>query len=178
MNAHVVRVLRVVALAGIGIVGVGAVSSVAGMRINTSRSIPLGIYWTSAGAIQNGSYVFFCPPDSAPMAQAKQRGYLQAGHCPGGYGYMMKKVAASGGENVSISGTGVRVNGRLLPLSRPARHDLSGRPLARFDRSEFVLGGHEFLPMSDVSATSFDGRYYGPIDRAQIKSVIVPVLTW
>jgi type IV secretory pathway protease TraF len=32
--------------------------------------------------------------------------------------------------------------------------------------------------MSDVSRTSFDGRYFGPISRAQIRTVIVPVFTW
>jgi type IV secretory pathway protease TraF len=32
--------------------------------------------------------------------------------------------------------------------------------------------------MSDVSGTSFDGRYFGPINRSQIKTVIRPVITW
>jgi type IV secretory pathway protease TraF len=32
--------------------------------------------------------------------------------------------------------------------------------------------------MSDVSGTSFDGRYFGPINRSQIQTVVSPVITW
>ncbi|MBL8368460.1 MAG: S26 family signal peptidase, partial [Candidatus Accumulibacter sp.] len=42
----------------------------------------------------------------------------------------------------------------------------------------FTLSGSELLLMSDVSGISFDGRYFGPIDRSQIKGVIRPVFTW
>jgi type IV secretory pathway protease TraF len=41
-----------------------------------------------------------------------------------------------------------------------------------------VLGASEVLLMSDGSSTSFDGRYFGAVNRAQIRTVIVPVLTW
>ena len=34
------------------------------------------------------------------------------------------------------------------------------------------------LLMSDDSPTSFDGRYFGPIPRAQIQTVVKPVWTW
>jgi type IV secretory pathway protease TraF len=32
--------------------------------------------------------------------------------------------------------------------------------------------------MGDLNAKSFDGRYFGPVQRGQVKEVIVPVITW
>ena len=77
MNRRLVKVGRAVALSGVALLGIGLVSSAAGMRINTSRSIPLGMYWTSAAPVEKGSYVFFCPPHSAVMLQARQRRELE-----------------------------------------------------------------------------------------------------
>ncbi len=178
MNNRLVQGSRTAALAGVAIFGIGLACSAAGLRINTTRSIPLGIYWARPGPLQKGSYVFFCPPDVALMVQARQRGYLDTGPCPGGYGYMMKRVAASAGDVVSVTERGVRVNDAWLRVSAPLPQDRSGREMPRLQPSHFIVGASEVVLMSDVSATSFDSRYYGPIDRAQIKNVVVPVLTW
>jgi type IV secretory pathway protease TraF len=50
--------------------------------------------------------------------------------------------------------------------------------MPRYQPTPFTLEALEVLLMSDVSATSFDGRYFAPLSRSQIKSVIRPVLTW
>ena len=50
--------------------------------------------------------------------------------------------------------------------------------MPRYRSNAFTLGASEVLLMSDVSRTSFDGRYFGPLNRSQIKSVIRSVLTW
>ena len=70
------------------------------------------------------------------------------------------------------------MNGELLPLSAPIEADSAARPLPRFQAEHFTLSASELLLMSDVSGISFDGRYFGPIDRSQIKGVIRPVFTW
>ena len=91
---------------------------------------------------------------------------------------MMKRVLAAKNDAVTITAEGVRVNGELLPLSAPIEADSAGRPLPRFQAQHFTLSGSQLLLMSDVSGISFDGRYFGPIDRSQIKGVIRPVFTW
>lgn len=166
------------ALAALSLFALALLCGAIGMRVNTTRSIPLGFYWISSQPVQKGVYVFACPPASQTTVRAKLDGYLLDGPCPGSFGYLMKKVAATAGDLVAISSGGVRVNGALLPFSIPLTEDRAGRPLHRFHHSEFVLGHSELLLMSDVSATSFDGRYFGPVNQAQIRSVIVPVLTW
>ena len=77
-----------------------------------------------------------------------------------------------------MTAEGVRVNGELLPLSAPIEADSAGRPLPRFQAERFTLRGSELLLMSNVSGISFDGRYFGPIDRSQIKGVIRPIFRW
>ena len=122
--------------------------------------------------------MLFSPPPIGALEEAGARGYVGAGFCPGGYGYLMKRVLAAKGDAVTISEEGVRVNGELLPYSAPIRADSNGLPLPRFPAERFTLGSSELLLMSDVSGTSFDGRYFGPINRSQIKGVIRAVFTW
>lgn len=148
------------------------------MRINTTKSIPVGFYWMTGDPVKKGSYVILCPPETELFDTAKERGYIGAGFCPGGYGYMMKRVAAVADDVVLIAADGVRVNGDLLPLSVPRAVDNAGRPLPRIEIKRYTLGTSELLLMSDVSNTSFDGRYFGPIDRKQVRSAIRPILTW
>lgn len=156
----------------------GAIFYVAGGRINTTKSIPVGLYWTSSAPLEKGAYVLWCPPKTGVFDDAKERGYIGAGFCDGGYGFMMKRILAAKGDLVTVADEGVAVNGELLPMSKPIKADGAGRPLPRYQADSYTLGNHELLLMSDVSHTSFDGRYYGPINASQVKAVITPVITW
>ncbi|MDB5533415.1 MAG: TraF peptidase [Hyphomicrobiales bacterium] len=172
------RFMAGTAIVGAAILLLGAGCYAIGARVNTSKSIPVGLYWTSSAPVEKGAYVLFCPPEVGVFVEARKRGYLAAGFCPGGNGYMMKRVSAATNDRVSIATEGVRVNGQLLPFSVPLATDRAGRQLPRFQASRFVLGDSEVLLMSDVSDTSFDGRYFGPVNRTQIRTVIMPVFTW
>ena len=158
--------------------GFAVACGVSGARINTTKSIPVGLYWSSSAPVAKGTYVMFCPPHVGVFDDAKERGYIGAGFCPGGYGYMMKRVLAAKDDAVSIEDDGVRVNGALLPLSAPIKQDGAGRALPRYAAKAFTVAGSELLLMSDVSGTSFDGRYFGPVNRGQITTVLRPVITW
>ena len=155
-----------------------ALAHQAGLRLNTTRSIPLGLYKMSHDPIEKGAYVLFCPPERLEFDLAKERGYIGAGFCPGGYGYMMKKVLATHDDVVSVTEEGVRINGTLIPASQPSEVDSMGRPLPRFRVMNHVLTSSELWLMSDTNSRSFDARYFGPVHRAHIQSLIYPVLTW
>jgi conjugative transfer signal peptidase TraF len=172
------RLTALLAVVCTAILAFGAVCFAAGARINTTKSIPLGLYWTSGQPLSKGAYVLFCPPKSDVFEVAKERDYISAGFCTSGYGYMMKRVFATKGDAISVTDNGVMVNDSLLPLSKPLRADKAGRSLPKYRIHNFVLKDSDLLLMSDVTGTSFDSRYFGTINRSQIKAVIVPIFTW
>jgi conjugative transfer signal peptidase TraF len=178
MNRILNRIAAGAAIAGVSVLVLAAGAYAAGARINTTKSIPVGLYWTSGEQVEKGAYVLFCPPQVGVFTEAKARGYIGAGFCPGDYGYMMKRVLAAKDDTVLVADDGVRVNGELLPFSAPRTADAAGRPMPRFQSDRYTLGNAEVLLMSDVSATSLDGRYFGPVNRSQIQTVIRPVFTW
>ena len=163
---------------GITLLLLGATCQMAGARINTSKSIPVGLYWTTSGPMEKGAYVVVCPPLSGVFNEARARGYIGAGFCPGDYGYLMKQVAATARDTVTVTSEGVRINGERWPHSMPLLADKAGLRLPRFQADGYVLGHAEVLLMSDGSPTAFDGRYFGPVSHAQLKTAIKPILTW
>jgi len=174
INHYLKNITLSIAISGLSLGILGA----AGARINTTKSIPVGLYWTSSAPVEKGAYVMFCPPHIDVFDEAQERGYIGAGFCPGGYGYMMKRILAAKNDDVSVADDGVRVNGELLPFSAPRKADTAGRAMPLYKADHYTLGNTELLLMSDVSSTSFDGRYFGPVNRSQIKTVIRPVITW
>ncbi|MDD2769002.1 MAG: conjugative transfer signal peptidase TraF [Methylococcus sp.] len=173
-----IRVTRVIAIGSLAIFGLCLLAGLAGARINTTRSIPIGLYWISDGPIKVGDYVMACPPPEGVFELAKERGYLGAGFCPGGYSALMKRVAALDGDAIEITREGVSVNGELWPASAPRELDSSGRPLPRYPATHFVLGVGEVLLMSEASATGFDGRYFGPVGKGAVMDAVRPMWTW
>ena len=149
----------------------------AGIRVNTTPSIPLGLYRLTNEPLVKGAYVLLCPPPSPVFEMAKARGYVGAGFCPGVYGQLMKRLVAAKDDEVTINVEGVAVNGQRLSLSKPIKLDGGGRPLPHYAKS-WVLDSDEVLVMSDSNSGSFDGRYFGPIQRSQIEGVIRPVFIW
>lgn len=152
----------------------------AGLIVNTTKSIPTGLYIKASGFEkgQVGDYVQICPPQTPVFLAAKQRGYIGAGYCPGGMGYMLKRVLAAKNDVVSIRAEGVRVNGHLVENSMPLVSDGAGRAMPSMEISEHRLKTNELLLMGTQSIKSFDGRYYGFVQSEQVQAVIKPVFVW
>jgi conjugative transfer signal peptidase TraF len=160
-----------------GVAGVWAVCAI-GLRVNGTGSEPIGIYWAISKAPSKGDFVFALPPAQPIFKLALARGYLAAGPSPAGTTAVIKQVAALGGDRVTIDTEGVRVNGVLLKNSAPRAVDEAGRPMRSYELNDYTLGSEEVLLMSDYNPASFDGRYFGPLPKTTIQSVIVPVITW
>jgi conjugative transfer signal peptidase TraF len=149
----------------------------AGLRINHTESFPVGLYWAVPKHPEKGDLVTFLPPALPVFNLALYRGYIG----PGGlqpYECLLKRLVAVGGDVVTINAGGVTVNGQRLQNSAPHPADLAGRPMPVCRLAGYRLQHGEVLVMSDYSPISFDSRYFGPIPRTQIQSVVRPVWTW
>lgn len=154
----------------------GVSAAAAGVRVNVTRSIPLGFYQTTNEPIRTGAYVMFCPPPTAVFKLALQRRYIDPGDCPGGSYPMMKRILAAKNDRVQIGPNGVVINGVAVPNSKPRPYDGAKRALPHFVSSGTIAEGDVIV--IGESKVSFDSRYYGPIPRQQISAVIRPIVTW
>ncbi len=156
------------------LLGCGAIA--AGLRYNGSHSFPVGLYLAVHKPPQKGDLVTVNPPPSPVFEMARSRGYLNVAYSPAGH--LIKRVAATAGDRVTIDSAGVEVNGIRLANSAPRKWDSAGRPLQPYILKDHILGPNEVLLMSDYNPASFDSRYFGPLSASTIESVVNPVLTW
>jgi conjugative transfer signal peptidase TraF len=146
------------------------------IRRNVSDSLPVSFAWVDqVYSVSRGDMVELCPP-VAFDAEARSRGYVRPGPCPGGTIPFLKLVAARSGDVVRIDGRGVSVNGRLLPNSKAKAKDRAGRKLDSQPLGTQTLPpGYVWLYGTNV--WSADSRYYGRVSEATIHSS-VPRLPW
>ena len=170
----IITIYKCLAITGITVTFLFILFYALGYRVNITKSIPIGVYVVTNKVPEKNDYVIFCPPDSSIFYEARKRGYIGVGFCPKNYGYMMKKIVAVEGDEVTISENGVTVNNVFLPLSIPLKSDRQGNKLPQLNINS-ILNKSEILLLSDVSKTSFDARYFGILNKQQIKNVIKPV---
>jgi conjugative transfer signal peptidase TraF len=142
--------------------------------LNTSPSLPLGLYRAVPGPPRRGAIVVVCLP--APLGTfARTRGYLGRGPCPGDVERFGKIVAGVAGDHVYVDSNGVTINGALVPHSRALGRDTHGRLLPHAWGSKTIQPGELFL-LATRHPRSFDSRYFGPVIVTGVV-VIVPVAT-
>jgi conjugative transfer signal peptidase TraF len=140
--------------------------------VNLSPSVPLGLYRTVHAPVERGAIVVVCLPETLGRF-SRNRGYLGYGACPGHVERLGKRVGAVPGDTVDIDNDGVRINGFLIPGSRPLELDSRGRRLPHIYNRVIVKPGQLFLLATD-DRRSFDSRYFGaimPIDLLRVQRV-------
>jgi conjugative transfer signal peptidase TraF len=166
------------ALAGLVVLNLTILAAdAAGLRINTTASMPLGVYRVTAyhsGPIARDALVTVCPSE-AMLAVAIPRGYLGPGACPGNVEPLLKHVAAVGGDRVDVSDRAVSVNGEALPRSGRLRNDCDGRPLPRIPAGRYTLRAGNIWLYAPV-ARSWDSRYFGPQAATHVIGIATAVL--
>ena len=142
----------------------------AGLRLNLTGSMPVGIYTAARDAPNRGSIVLACLPSDVAMF-AKLRGYVpRGGSCPGGVLPVGKPVLALPGDTVVVTTGGLLVNGVPAPNSEPLSRDTKGRPLPRPQPGQYVVRADELWLVSAYSPFSFDSRYFGPVNADQVRA--------
>jgi conjugative transfer signal peptidase TraF len=165
-------------LAGAGgaIAALAAIAYFGGFRLNLTPSEPLGLWRivTLQRPVEAGDLVFICPPVTAPFEEARRRGYVRRGLCPGGFAPLIKTVAALSGQHIEI-GANVTVDGKPLASSIVRASDGEGRPITPF-KTGIVPLRNLFLHSS--FASSYDSRYFGPVPGTGLLGLARPVLTF
>ena len=122
---------------------------------NPSESAPRGWYLIhSVAELQIGDYVIVRLPGHIATFAAKRR-YLPLG-VP-----VLKRIVAMQGHRVCIRDGRVLIDG--LPVAGTRLYDGKHRPLIAWSHCRQLLAGELFLLNVD-SPSSFDSRYFGPVD--------------
>ena len=126
---------------------------------NASASAPLGLYAVSPGAsIDAGDMVVARAPQPWRMLAAQRR-YIPA-NVP-----LVKRVAAVAGDEVCAVGADVFINAKWVTERRIA--DALGRQMLWWNGC-VRLRGHQLFLLMPGSPASFDGRYFGVTEGADV----------
>ena len=124
---------------------------------NASPSVPVGLYWIASAAPTTGELAVIRLPEPL-RTLAAARGYLPEA------ALLIKPVTAGMGDLVCRRDATVTINGEVVAHARTA--DAFGRPLPGWTGCTSLAAG-QVLVMS-AAPDSFDGRYFGPIDRRHV----------
>ena len=162
------RRLRTWAAAVGAAVLVVAAGALLGVRVNTTPSLPRGLYVASTlgeRPVERGDLVAACPDTAAVQLLGW---YWTNGRCPGGSRRpdgvrpLAKPVAGLPGDTVRVDSAGVWIGERRLPASAPLFRDRAGQ-LVQPTLGVHVLGPDEYWLHSGRVPTSIDSRYAGPV---------------
>lgn len=121
---------------------------------NASASAPIGFYWLDHQPIRRGDYVLTRVPERVREV-VEERGYLPA-DVP-----LIKRVAGVVGDEICRRGRTISINGNMVAVAEKA--DGLGRPLPDWQGCRILSESQVFLLQHHPR--SFDGRYFGPVDR-------------
>jgi conjugative transfer signal peptidase TraF len=134
---------------------------------NFTQSVPVGLYGVSHTEPAKGDLIALAPAGAA-RAMLDASGALPAGKL------LLKQLRAVRGDVVCRVGASITINGAEAATARLRSRD--GRALPTWSGCR-ALGAGEILVLAP-HPLSFDGRYFGPIDDAQIIGVARPLLTF
>lgn len=147
------------------------------MRFNFTPSMPIGFYYQVAhpGILQRGQTVEVCLPRIIGE-QGLQRGYLNEGSCEGGFEPVIKELIAVSGDEVQVTQESIFVN--HVPYYAPfIQLDMNGQPMSSYPIKAIKSTNQYWLYGANDPEYSWDSRFYGGVDRANIQGVIRPFIT-
>lgn len=148
-----------------------------GLVINTTYSLPKGIYQKISATPKKGDIVLACVNNQ----EAYERGYFHTGfYCSTGIMPIMKYWLAGEGDIIEVTPQGVKINEVLVANTIPLIKDVKGRAM-HFNiplNTPLKLDKNQAYLLSNYTPYSFDGRYFGVIKTDQITSTLQPLYTW
>lgn len=139
---------------------------------NPSDSVARGWYRIAPDveldSLRVGTIVLARLPDGL-AAFAAQRGYLPSG-VP-----ILKRIGAVAPQLVCAWEQVVHIDSEAVATAQ--LHDGARRPLPAWAQCRRLAETELFL-LSDTNPTSFDSRYFGPIDTSALLGIAIPLWTW
>ncbi|MBA3880632.1 MAG: peptidase [Sphingobium sp.] len=136
---------------------------------NVSASVPLGLYEIEPSAVPRVGDLVAVRPSPALTRFMAERRYVETN------ALLVKPVAALAGATVCRTNMRITLDGRAAATALP--HDRFGRPLPRWSGCR-RLARNQLLLIAPALRASFDSRYFGPVDRAQVIGRAFPLWTW
>jgi conjugative transfer signal peptidase TraF len=146
-----------------------------GFYRNLTPSLPEGLYQIVQPGESN--LIVFCPSGFASSFSI-ERGYRLDGNCPDRHAPLLKPIVAQAGDTVNVQPTGISVNGTRLAKSQQYTIDSLHRPLPRYPAGTYIVQSGAVWVISSYSSTSFDSRYYGPINLSEVVHYVKPYVTY
>jgi conjugative transfer signal peptidase TraF len=147
------------------------------LRINTTPSMPIGLYRVRPLHLERGVWVVFCLPDE-PARLGRARAYLREGPCPDGSQELLKEVVAVPGDKVVLSRAGLIVNGHSIQGSALRAVDRGRRTLSHAPFGERCIAPGELWVLGLDQRVSWDSRYFGPVPLDHVRALAIPMLTF
>ena len=124
---------------------------------NASASTPIGFYWLDNRPFERGDYVLVRVPDRVRNLVMERR-YLPPDVL------LLKRVVGMNGDQICRQSDEITVNGSVVASAK--RRDGQGREMPDWHGCH-ILTEHTVFLLQD-HPQSFDGRYFGPVDRRLI----------
>jgi conjugative transfer signal peptidase TraF len=135
--------------------GAGASDRAPRLLLNTTSSVPVGLYAVDVRALGVGDIAVVLPPPGLAAWMAS-RHYLPM-RVP-----LLKEVAATAGARVCGLDGVILIDG--IKVGQALHHDRAGRPLRAFSGCQTLTSQEVFLFNAGAEA-SLDSRYFGPVAR-------------
>lgn len=124
---------------------------------NASESAPVGFYWIDHEPISRGDYVYVRVPERVRNLVV-ERGYLPP-NVP-----LVKRVVGLNSDRICRHLDEIAVNGTAVATAK--KRDREGREMPDWHGCHILTEQTVFLLQDHPQ--SFDGRYFGPVDRRLI----------
>ena len=143
------------------------------VMINTTASMPKGVYLKKFSKIGRGDIVAVCLNDQQNKL-GLIRHYLKTGTRCHGAEPLIKQIIAIPGDRVELTDQFIAVNSHIY-FYPTFYQDRQGNPLAVFPRGIYLADSYWLIGIH--SAYSWDSRYWGPVSAAQIIENLKPFLS-
>ena len=148
----------------------------AGFRLNFTDSAPHGVWIVHPVdfrmiTARRGRIISVCPPAVPVVKWMGENGFLPYGTCQKtNVAPLLKAIGAVPGDVVTLkNGAPVLVNGEVLPNTESINPELA------WPAGEYVVKPWQVWVFSTYSGSSFDSRYFGPVDAFSIRGEAFPV---